>query len=598
MNRYFRYPHQELWQEEPWKDRISQVFGLVKWIGANDPLDTTPYPGSERVEDYRKLPGYNPKPNAISPPEMVAYWNGRDVHYECRSQGGLGWLMVAPMKCAKDFRRKTPSIFVMHNEDLSDPWWAMRTMDKYRAYNEMVAEEQNVIIVYIVSNGPDVNRIYVNILQEAYVLAPGDSNHIYMDVSTVLNAGVSLRDIPEFTYRNRDGSAVEDPDAAVIAYGSAKVPVLDVSGRWENRTSLTRDQMAGDNWSSVKYEFDRLVYSQSGAELAEGFALEYQFDDVYNPQFVEYWRDKGLLYESHETKARHWKSAVPLGALEEPEKKLPVICVLQEVNSANEHLAVKEVCYFYEYFRLAAQGECILVNFVLEDMDSNDLLVDILKEAFEAYPCDPSRVYVAGHSHNGFFSLEFAIRHPDMVAAVATFGDPAGLMTIGNLPVVGERLEKLMSMDMPLINLSGMTEHIVHFPLSRTGEDYRSASEAKPGTSHPYTLEERVASWQLRLKAFNCPMKTKEEIVATQTSRNKAIRLTGIPGDRGETVWIDGFELYIVDIKNNAGREHLRIVAEENMPHNTTPAQQKVSWSFLRRFARDLSTGEVIELYE
>jgi pimeloyl-ACP methyl ester carboxylesterase len=598
MNRYYRYPHQELWQEDQWQDRVSQVFGLVKWIGANEPVDTTPYPGAAEVGDCRTLPGYNPKPNAYSDPKMVADWNSRDVYYECRAQGGLGWLMVAPMKCKEDFSQKTPTVFVMHREDLNDPWWAMRTMEHYRAYNEMVARDQNVIMVYIVSDGPDTNRIYVNILQEAYVLVPGDMKHIYMDVSTVRNAGVSLKDIPEFVYRDEKGCVVEDPDAAVLEYGSAKIPVLDISGRWENRTSLTRDQMSGKNWSSTEYDLQRLIYSQSGAELAEGFALEHAFDDVYQPEFVAYWRNMGLLYESHETKSRHWKSAVPLGAMEEPEEKLPVICVLQEVNSANEHLAVKETCYFYEYFRLAAQGQCILVNFVLEDMDSNDLLVEILQEAFALYPCDPSRVYVAGHSHNGFFSLEFAIRHPEMVAAVATFGDPAGLMTIGNLPVKGERLEKLMSIDMPLINLCGMAEHIVHFPISRTGEGYRKAADARPGTSHPYTLEERVASWQLRLKAFNCPMKSQEEIVATQNSKNKAIRMTGIPGDRGETLWMDGFELYVVDVKNNAGRDHLRIVAEENMPHNTTPAQQKISWSFMRRFARDLTTGAVIELYE
>ena len=179
---------------------------------------------------------------------------------------------------------------------------------------------------------------------------------------------------------------------------------------------------------------------------------------------------------------------------------------------------------------------------------------------------------------------------------MATFGDPPGNVTTGNLPVVGERLEKLKSIDMPLINLSGMTEHTCMYPISEEPKYLRAPG--KPGTPHPFTLEERVNSWKLRLAAFKCPPVTTEDILATRESPNRAVRMTGIPSDRARTEWLDGFELYIVDVKNNAGKYWLRIVAEENMPHNTTPNQQKVSWSFLRRFARDLDSGAVIELFE
>ncbi|MCC8102079.1 MAG: PHB depolymerase family esterase, partial [Clostridiales bacterium] len=596
MNRYFQYPNQDLWKTEKWESKISTVFGLIKWIGANSPKNTTPYPAAQKYENYRELPCYNPKSNAVSLPEVIDYWASRDVYVEVRSQGGLAWILVAPTRCMKDFSLKTPGIFSMDNVDLTDPWWAMRLLEEKQALNEMVAQEQNTIMVYLACDGPDLSRVYVNILQEAYVMAPADTKEIYLDVSPVVKAGASLKEIPDFTYVDENGEPFADPDGEIIAYGQAKVPVINVTNRWENRTSLSRDQMAGAKWCNTEYDLQRLIHSQSGAELAEGFAVEYAFDDVYDPDFVEYWRSRGLLYQSHELKGRHWKSAVPTEAMEHPETKLPVIAVMQEVNSANEHLAVTETSYFYEYFRIAAQGECILVNFVLEDQDSNDLLADILKEAFEMFPCDTSRVYIAGHSHNGFFSVEFAIRHPEMIAAVASFGDPVGFMTVGNLVMAGDRLEKLKSVDMPLINLSGMTEHIVHYPISETPDSYLPGSpDAKPGTSHPYSLEERVASYQLRLEAMNCPMKTKEDILATKESKNRAIRLTGIPGDRGETVWLDGFELYIVDVKNNAGKWHLRFVGEENMPHNTTPSQQKLSWSFLRRFARDQKTGETIE---
>lgn len=593
MNAYFRYPHMELWEEDRWTDKISQVFGLVKWLGANEPLEKTVHPLEGTLGDYHSLPYYNNKPNAILLPEVVRSWADRGVFFDCRAQGGLSWMIMAPAKCTEDFGVKMKSVVVMHRTDLSDPWWAMKTLEHFHAYNEQVAKDQDTIVVYICTNGPDTNRIFVNILQEAYVMVPGDSRRIYLDVSVVYATGHTLKDVEELRYTDTQGHPA-DPDAAVFDWAGGKL--LPISGRWENRTSLSRDQISGDNWSSRDYDLERVIHSQSGAAMAEGFAIEYAFDDTYDPAFIRLWKDMGLLYENRETKKRRWKAAVPLSALEHPEEKLPVIAVMQEVNSANEHLAVTETSYFYEYFRLAAQGQCILVNFVLEDFDGNDILSDILQEAFRLYPCDQSRVYIAGHSHNGFYALEYAIRHPRQIAAVATFGDPPGLVTTGNLPVIGERLEKMKAMDMPLINLCGMAEHNCLFPISCQPTCYRTPGKA--GTPHPYTLEERITSWQRRLDAFKCPQVTEEEILATRTSPNKAVHMTGIPSDHARTIWMDGFEMYIVDVQNRSGKFWLRMVGEENMPHNTTPNQQKLSWSFLRRFARDLETGEVIELYE
>lgn len=593
MNQYFQYPYIDLWKEELWADKVSRVFGLVKWMGINEPREHRVHPMEEKYGDGRGLSCYDNKPNAVNLPEVVEYWASRGVHYECRAQGGVCWLIMAPTHCTKDFGNKLKSVFVMHNTDISDPWWAMKTLEKFQAYNEQVARDQDTIVVYICTNGPDMNRIYVNILQEAYVVVPGDSKRIYLDVSPVYQAGHCLKDIVDFHYTD-DKGAPADPDEAVFDWAGGKL--LDVSGRWENRTSLSRDQISGGNWSNTQYDLERVIHSETGAAMARGFAIEHDFDTTYDPAFIQLWKNMGILYENRETKQRRWKAAVPMSAMEQPQKKLPVLAVMQEVNSANEHLAVTETSYFYEYFRLAAQGECILVNFVLEDFDGNDILDDILQEAFRLYPCDPSRVYIAGHSHNGFYALEYAIRHPRQIAAVATFGDPPGHVTTGNLPVIGQRLEKMKAMDMPLINLSGMTEHTCMYPISCQPDCFRTPGKA--GTPHPFTLEERVGSWQRRLDAFNCPAVTEEEILATRESRNKAVRMTGIPSERAQTIWMDGFELYVVDVKNNQGKYHLRMVAEENMPHNTTPNQQKVSWSFLRRFARDLETGEVIELYE
>lgn len=593
VNEYFKYKDIELWNAELWKDHISRTFPLVSWMGEQEMTIPKVFPREQDapLDECKKLPYYFPKTNSVDLPEIVEYWKERGVRYECRSQSVVGWVLMAPSKCMADFSKKIPSLVVMLNQDISaDPYWAMNTLAAYRKYNEAVAEEQNLAVIYISAPGPDRFRIHLNIMQEAYVFFPGDMKKVYLDVSNIYANGKQIKDAPEFKYWGAD------PDADVIGIGKEQIPALDISGKWENRTSLSRDQLMGDNWSNTEYVREKLIHSQSGAMIAEGLRFEFDYENTYDERLIRRLTEMGLKYENKEKNYRRWKMVTPLSAFEHPEKKLPVICVMQEVNSANDHLAVNEISYFYEYFRIAAQGECMLVNFVLEDNDSNDLLADILGEVLNEYPADPSRVYIAGHSHNGFYALEFAIRHPKMIAAVASFGDPAGFMKVGNLPMVGDRLAALKAIDMPIINLTGYVEQSCHFPLHSVPTAYRPG-QGKVGTAHAYSFEERAASWQLRLEACRCPSVSFDEIAATKDSPNYTVRKLGIPTDKAETIWLNGNEIYIADVKNNDGKYHLRIVAEENMPHNTTPNQQIVSWSWLRRFARDTESGESIELY-
>jgi hypothetical protein len=598
MNSYYSYDGIELWDENKWQDRISSVFPLVKQIFVNSDLDSAPYPNpvdGAAGENAKKFNFYDLKTNSVNMPVVVDYWKNRGLHYECRAQGGLCWLIMAPLRCLKDFGAKLQTLVVFHREDLKDPYWAMKTLEKYRNYNEAAAESEDSIIVYIVSNVPDSNRVYVNILQEAFVFVPGDTDRVYLDMSVLIEKKISLADIEGFIVKDRNGNAAIEPDKHIEKFGSSAIPALNISGLWENRCSLGRDQISKENWSSTDFDLFRVIHSETGKKLAEGFKLEYDYDSATDPGFIRHWENMGLKYENRETELRRWKAAVPLGAFDNPSKKLPVICVMQEVNHANEHLAVTEASYFLEYFKIAASGECMLLNFVLEDPEGNELLEKIIMEAFSLYPMiDRNRIYLAGHSHNGHYALEFALRHPDVITGVATFGDPPGLLDTGITPFTEDKIERMRALDMPVIVLAGCCEPTCIFPMNRDGSKYRSGHENPPVS----TFEQRVSSWQRRLRAFNCPMKSAEELEATKNSNDKAVRMIGLPGDRNEVLWMDGFENYIVDIKNNEGKYHLRIAGEENMPHNTTPNQQRLSWMFLRRFSRDPATKQIVELYQ
>lgn len=598
MKSYYSYDEMNLWDEGIWKDKISSVCELVSWMGDHEKQEQTVYhsPVDGRYgKDCQSLSCYTHKTNCVAVPEVIKKWEDKGLRFDCRSQGGVSWFIMAPSECYGNYGKKLETLVVIHNEEIDDPYWAMKMLERYESYHQLAADSRDLVIVYIANERPDYDRIYVNILQEAFVAVPGDTKRVWLDISPIYDSGHKLKDIPGFVYEDENGMAA-DPDEAVVSFRGSGIPALPVTHRWENRVSLSRDQMTKENWSSADFDLHKLIHSESGRMIAESMELEYEFDSIADEGFLLYWKKRGLRYESHDTQFRRWTAAVPEAAFGEKEEKLPVICVLQEVNRSNEHLAVTESAYFYEYFRIAAQGECMLINFVLEDADDNDLLADILKEAFEIYPMiDRTRIYAAGHSHNGRYTYEFAFRHPEMIAAISTYGITAGLQPKAMIPMTDEKIEQIRKSDMPTICLAGYTEHNRLYPLNQDAGMLRPWQGK--AADFPLTAESRAKSWQLRLKAHNCPEKTLEEIYQAAESRDGAIRKLGIPADKSETMWLDGSEIYIADILNKEGKYHLRVVGEENMPHNTTPVQQKLSWSFMRRFARDPETGKSIELY-
>jgi hypothetical protein len=230
----------------------------------------------------------------------------------------------------------------------------------------------------------------------------------------------------------------------------------------------------------------------------------------------------------------------------------------------------------------------MLIFFVLEDPDSNDLLCKILEDAGVMYPfLDKSRVYITGHSHNGHYSFEFACRHPNLLAGIATMGNTHGLPT-SDIPVDkvifnDAQLNKIKNIDMPLVNINGQWEN--------------AYSCKQVGAMRFRSPEEKGKQFQNRLIASNCPLKQNEEILAAADSPDLATRMVGVPNDRSEVLYFEGDECYIADVINNEGRIHLRLVTLENLPHATSAHMPWLSWNFLRRFARNQETGKLVELW-
>ncbi len=338
---------------------------------------------------------------------------------------------------------------------------------------------------------------------------------------------------------------------------------------------------------STCFDLEKFQRSEAGKHLMEARSLMERYTGVDDPALLKVWEDMGVRCEVRETKGQRWLCFAPLEAYGPTEQRWPVMLIYRPADLLAEA--------FYQYMiEEAAHGEYIAVIFSSEDFEVNEAMYDMMHEVLRDFPADPSRVFVTGHSHYGEFAMEFARRHHEELAGIAQQGDTAGII-LGFYGMTREKLELMHTYDLPLINVAGTTEFVGIFPINRDAPGVPEDSPFRK-RSFPMTKERRVEDWKNRLYGMRCPIPSDEEIYAA--GRNKAERVLGFPCDRTDIFYAEGSECYFGDVKNTDGKYHFRTVAMENVPHTTVRMMHVIAWSFLRRFARDLKTGEIIELYD
>ncbi len=574
MNKYYSYSNIELWREEAWHDRYSGIDPLAQWISKNGII--RPYDGAYQpitsVEQDQKI-YFKKKTGSLELPAFLENLENQGFFFESHEMGFNTWLTMVPKKLLKDKGKKYPLLLVEHRETEMDPNWAMRTIDSRRAWQELALQE-NMIIAYNVRNTPDENAGYAAILSEALLLYPIDPERILLEVSDVGACGIELGEILNFSYEV-DGKKAEYPEKYVIHFKNSEICALNISHRFERKISARWEMLVKSVFNVGKYDLERLKYSEAGRKIAEGMALEHRFADARDPGWKLYFEKLGLIYEEHFCKGERWLSLIPQGALESQTEKLPVIALMAEVNGFSDRLPVSTLSTYLEYCKMAAQGEFALLVFALESPEDNELWCDILKDAMKRFPLDASRVYMMGQSHNGHFVRDFAIRHANMLAGIATLSNGFGLPRPENsfeaVPFTDERMEAMSRTDIPLINLQGSREGLHE------------------------TTEQKAEAWSRRLKASGCMPKTVEEILKATECGTYVEQKMKLTCDRSWRCYVDGIECLVSYNKNRAGKEHLCCVLLENTPHYPAPTMAYFVWSYLKQFARNLETGEVIE---
>ncbi len=583
QNRYFSYPGKELWEVKeneslpivPLMARISEINLERNLIPAR--------PASERRSDGT----YYAKAFLYLWDSFLKDLEEKKLCFHTMGMSEMAYFTMTPrehMENPARYADPIDTLFVMVSADFSDPNYAMYAMERYRNYLEMAAKDR-MILHFAMYNKLDDGGRSLNTLRESLIIHRFNDRRLYLDLSSLYEAGETLASIPGFSA----------PDEAVVKLGSLGIPALNLWGLWLRQDGVI--SLKGNGWNyNTDYNPEQYIASAMGRLRGEAARFYEGISDPLDPRLSNRFHEIGLKMDVWESFGERWVTFTPLQVLETG-KKLPLVAGFYEMYAYDPGGAVEQMCIAHSFIDLAAQGEYILLLFAQEDLDDNDLLEKLIYEAAEKLPVDLSRVYVTGHSHNGRFTAEFTRRHQRLVAAAAPLGNEPGQLspewTSGFFAITDEQLQKQASVDTPIIMLNGYNETNCMYPL------YTDAPFRNPRT--PFialdTREKRIKSWQRRLVSMNCPMKTEEEIAATEFSPDYVERKLGIPADKTEVLYLDGSEIYVADIRNNNGDMHFRVCAFQNCPHETTPDYAKMMWSFCRRFARDPLTGETKELY-
>lgn len=564
-NKHYSYPDLFLWQDETYQGCMNGAAPVFMKLAELLKEDSLPdhFPG--RTDLSRD--GINRSPYFQ---DYLDAWAEKGIHF---SNYGMMGPVMAPTAIRDHKIHQADVLYIPYVANRGDDRQVMNLLAENEAILELAAQDN--ILVQFADCLESVHGAMLEKIIESQGTFKLSYRPIYLDISTLARHGLNLEDVL--------GKEVDTWPEPVVVAGRLAVDISD---------KLELTQAHQHNISQIyrkilpQWDFDRHIRSMAGKRQAEGMHLEYDCRDSHDPKMAEFWKERGIRYEDHFLGNDWYITLTPKTALEQPEEKIPLLLVMKESRTACPASTQTAFQFYYDFIELCAQGEFMMLFFALETPEDNDqVLPEILEKVKQNYPVDPTRVYLTGQSHNGYYALDFYRRHPKLIAAAATLCDPVGLQTGAVLADVyrqqaRELIDSFREYDYPLIDINGNLEN----------------SYCKPDRTEE-KIQEDLFYFQNRLEAFHLPMRSREEILAASNSPDYATRLNGVPADRTEVRFLMGREAYVSDFQNENGKWFFRYISLENTPHMIMPQMAELSWEFLRRFARNNETGEVIERY-
>ena len=352
------------------------------------------------------------------------------------------------------------------------------------------------------------------------------------------------------------------------------------------------------------YDIDRLINSELGDIILEQSRFLYENKWPEGSQEVrDYWEKKGLRKEFHDSEVylEKWASYVPVSAFDPAnrDRKYPLIFLLH-----GGALPIYQA-EIYGFNDLAAEKEIILI---MPQDRAPETVKKLYDMAVAEMPVDTERVYVAGFSAGGGWTMTNAHRQPELFAAAA----PCGVHVMQDeegFPVSEEwRLEKY---PMPFITVVGEEEGTNVLPYNRDDPPKKNTytvntlkaiqrnhemglERPNRGGTKPSTAEAKIALLNRRLRLAGCEQIPFDDCVAAAESDNIVNRKIGAVCQETEDRFVHGQHHYIGSFYNKEGGLRFRAVCVENVPHTAHYSMAEIVWEFFCRFRR-AADGSLIE---
>ena len=325
-------------------------------------------------------------------------------------------------------------------------------------------------------------------------------------------------------------------------------------------------------------DIDRFINSGQGEALINSYKLQIKYVDGMEPEVFKYWDDKGIKKVIEKgVFGIKWVAYVPKEALEKNNtKKFPLIFNMPHANPFE--------CEGRGYVELAAKERFIVIiptHVNLEEIFRN------YKQVVKMYPVDTSRFYMSGFSYTGFRTMEFAFRHPEVLAGIA--------FNCHLWPFHWELPEKWIidhsaSLKMPMIMYVGNADFARPLPINSEFTD----PNTRHGDDHVHTTQDNIDRANMWFRINGCREITYNESLVTTSSKNKCEREIGAPVSRSKIELIDDTEYHFGDFASSDGVYRTRFISMDNVPHFPFGSMAAETWKFLKHFSRNIKTGESV----
>lgn len=319
-----------------------------------------------------------------------------------------------------------------------------------------------------------------------------------------------------------------------------------------------------DGMAKPGYDMEAFAKSELGEFTVRSSYLNNHIGKLDDPQVTSYWAERGMTHEVHDLddEDRQWASLVP--ASYDASKKYPLLFAWH--GTGNPILLAEG----YGFGEAAKEKDWIVVfPWAMNDdlyLTEFDRILDFMKQN---YSIDESKVYTAGFSKGGATSQLLALQRPDVLAAAASCGMPAG-----SSPTERLRTDDFMyaSAGIPMLFFGGDEDGVVDpFPLDLD-----------------YTI--RGANGFMAINGITGKLQTEEDCAKLVKSGDDVEKAIGLPCDKKESVEADGATYHIGSYQNASGQETVKFIQCTGAIHWPTPSMATYVLDFLDQWNQDSKT--------